>query len=94
MKINFTNKLCDKVTRSDIPENEQILFVAEVVRRYNTGSYRLPESMVSKYRQYLKKSLHNGCKYFYLRELVYLPDQAINDYYLIMKRNKNSYYSR
>ena len=94
MKIDFANKLCKKVLNSNIPEDEKVRFVFEVVRRYNTGSYKIPESIVSKYRQYLDRSLHNGCKYFYLRELVYLPDQAIDDYYLIMKNSKNSYYRR
>lgn len=91
---SLTEVLADKISKSNIPDNEKTVFLFEVLRRFRTGSYSLPESMVRKYKVDLDKSPYKdrGCKKYYLRELIYLPEQALYDYYNIMIRYKRNRY--
>lgn len=75
-----------KYVKSSIPKEHQEEFLTLLSKRYRTGHYRLPKSIVEKYSEHLQRSPYKSrnCTQYYLREFKFLPPQALYDYYLIL----------
>ena len=82
----FEHWMAPYVKKSGIPEKYQEDFLTILSKRYSTGHYDLPKSIIEKYREDLQRSPYEShkCTQYYLREFKYLPVQALYDYYLIL----------
>lgn len=77
--------MLENIHKTSIPEKDMRWFIDLIVKRSNSGSYKLPVSIFRKYHDIIEKSdLYIGFKYPYYRLLKILPPDALYDMYNIV----------